>query len=211
MAEKLKTIMVDPSILCKKRFWERRTQLTLDLREPYRNVFYPESFERISDRDFSSFYGGYLRPYDIMRAEAAVSRSRDLFRPFYRERYIAEIPEITRESFDLLKNRLRESDVPESIQPVLLDEYVFLTTQSSIISRLKKPFKVFEKLKIFPLINLEKQVPEEWQETVRGIKKTFDFVNWIGSIAVFSLWLGPVAGPPVGSAVEGLRIVLIDP
>ena len=98
-----------------------------------------------------------------------------------------------------------------SIRDILLDEFVFLSTQSTILSRIKKSFEVFEKLGAIPLINLEEIAPEEWRKTVRGLKNAINFANWIATIGAFTIWLGPVAGFLGGSAVTGTRLLLIDP
>lgn len=111
----------------------------------------------------------------------------------------------------MLRLRLEGSPLSMPIQRILLDEFVFLATQSSILSRLKKTFKLFEYLRVMPLLNLEEMVPEEWRESVRGIKWMVRFVNWIAFIGGFSLMLGPVTALLSGSTVTGIRLVLIDP
>jgi hypothetical protein len=76
---------------------------------------------------------------------------------------------------------------------------------------MKKTFKLLEKFDAIPLLNLEKRVPKEWQKSVSGLKKAIDLVNWIALIGTFSLWLGPIIGVLGGSAVTGIRLLLIDP
>jgi len=46
---------------------------------------------------------------------------------------------------------------------------------------------------------------------VRGIKNAVDFVNWIGTIGAFTIWLGPLTGVIGGTAATGIRMVIIDP
>lgn len=88
-----------------------------------------------------------------------------------------------------------------------MDEFVFLCTQSSIVSRLKKTFKLLEKLQAIRLINLENEVPEEWRGTVKGIKELTHAVNWIATLGRFDMSLG-FEGTML---VEGIRLFLIDP
>jgi len=134
-----------------------------------------------------------------------------MFESFAWREHSEEIPEQFATGFISLRQGLEESYITKSIQNALLDEFAFLTTQSSILSRMKKIFKVFERFDAFPLINLEKRAPEEWKGTIRGIKKAVSLVNWIAMPIVFSLYLGPMGGAIAGPGVKGVRMLLIDP
>jgi hypothetical protein len=91
---------------------------------------------------------------------------------------------------------------------LLLDEFVFLASRSSMLSRMKKPLKIFEKFNALPLLNLEKIAPDEWRETIRGIKRATRLINWIGSIAFFAIGV-PFSVPSI--ALGGIRLLLVDP
>ena len=155
--------------------------------------------------------GSYLYREKTLSVEEVVKRSEEAFKSFSWEEYSAEIPDKFRVGFGKLRRGLAESSIAKSIQKTLLDEFVFLTTQSSILSRLKKTFKLFEKFEAIPLLNLEKRAPEEWKESVRGVKNAVTLINWIASIVGYSILLGPVVGPFVGPMVKGVRMLLVDP
>ena len=66
---------------------------------------------------------------------------------------------------------------------------------------------------MFPLVNLEKEAPEELRDTISGIKKGIKFVRWLAT-PVF------IAIGPVGNIwtrmldtiiIEGIRLLIIDP
>jgi len=165
----------------------------------------------MKDSEFHKFYGSYLYRKKTLSVEEVVKRSQEAFKSFSWKEYSAEIPDQFRVGFGSLRRGLKESYIAKSIQKTLLDEFVFITTQSSVLSRLKKPFKLFEKFEAIPLLNLEKRAPEEWKKSVRGVKNAVTLINWIASIVEFSLLLGPVFGTIVGSTVTGVRILLVDP
>ena len=204
---KLMPTMLDPSLLCTVDFWAEATHL----QRIFPVIYVPESIKQMKNVEFSKFYGGYLSREKIMSVEDVVKRSQEAFKSFSWEEYSEEIPEQFRLGFGNLSRGLEKSYIPKSIQNALLDEFVFLTTQSSILSRMKKIFRPFEKFDAIPLLNLEKRAPKEWKKVIRGVKKAVSIINWIGSIAWFSLVLGPVVGPIVGSTVTGVRLLLVDP
>lgn len=198
--QKLKTVMIDPSLMSTFEFWESSD----NFKNLFLKIYFPWNLRNVPDSDFSEFYGSYRKR--ILKVEDMLGRSQDL-KSFSWEEYREKIPDKLTGNFHQLRGRLEESDLPRPISQILLDEFAFLSTQSSIISRLKKPFKMFEKLKVFPLINLEKMVPEEWRSTVKGIKYSVSLANWIATLGGFSISLG--LGGTV--AVEGIRLLLIDP
>ena len=199
--DKLKPVMIDPSLLSTAEFWESRERF----KSLFPKIYFSRNIQEIRSDAFRDFYGSYRKR--VLKIDDMLSRSQKFFLPFSWKEYETRMPDELRKDFYRLVGRLKESYISDPIQQVLLDEFVFLTTQSSILSRLKKPFKIFEKLEVIPLINLEKTVPEEWRSTVRGIKKTVSLVNWIASIGRFSMSLG-FYGTAV---VEGIRLLLIDP
>ena len=199
--------MLDPSLLCTVNFWEKTT----NLQKIFPVIYVPESIKQMKDSEFHKFYGSYLYRKKTLSVEEVVKRSQEAFKSFSWEEYSAEIPDQFSVGFGSLRRGLEESYIDKSIQKTLLDEFVFLTTQSSVLSRLKKPFKLFEKFEAIPLLNLEKRAPEEWKKSVRGVKNAVTLINWIASIVEFSLLLGPVVGTIVGSTITGVRILLVDP
>jgi len=204
----LKPIMIDPSLLCKIDFWDAIVYLEPEI---FDSLVYPKNLESIKDKDFWDFYGAYLRRRNILSVDGVIAKCKDFFKSFVWRDYYNETPEILSEGFARFRERLEVSHLSISIQNILLDEFVFLATKSSIISRLKKPFKLFEKFDAIPLLNLEKQAPPELKKTIRGIKNVVSVVNWIVTIGGFSIWLGPVIGSIASSAIEGIRLILIDP
>lgn len=204
---KLKPTILDPSILCMTAFWET----TSDLQKVFPIIYFPRSIKQMKNAEFQKFYCCYLSQNKILRVEEVVKRSMKSFRSFSWEEFSAEIPQQFMVGFGNLRRGLEKSYIAKSIQNSLLDEFVFLTTQSSVLSRMKKIFRVFEKFDAIPLVNLEKRAPEEWRKSIRGTKKTCRFINWIGSIIFLNLFFGPVAGPIVGSTVTLVRLLIIDP
>lgn len=204
---KLKPTMLDPSLLCAVDFWKK----IIALQKIFPIIYVPKSIKQMKDSEFRDFYGSYLYRRKTLSVEEVVKRSLESFRLFSWEEYLSEMPDRFRVGFGNLRRGLEKTYIAESIQKALLDEFVFLTTRSSILSRLKKPFKLFEKFDALPLLNLEKRAPEEWKKSVRGVKNAVNLINWIASIVKFSLLLGPLVGPVVGSTVTGVRILLVDP
>lgn len=204
---KLKPAILDPSVLCVVDFWKTTT----NLKRIFPVIYVPESIKQIEDIEFRKFYGGRLHTEKILSVEEVIKRSRETFESFSWDRYSAEIPEQFRVGFRNLRRGLADSYIAESIQQALLDEFVFATTQSSILSRLKKPFKLFEKFDAIPLINLEKRAPDEWKQTVRGVKKASKFVSYIAFNVGFSILLGPGAGTIAGHVATFTRLLLVDP
>jgi len=201
VVEKFEPIMVDPSLLCTVEFWET----SANLRDVIPKLYFPINIRNIKESDFHDFYGGYRR--EVLSVEEVFGRSREALHSFSWEEYSGQIPQKLSGNFEIFVSRLRESHLSKQLQGALLDEFVFLCTRSSIISRLKKTFKLFEKLQATRLINLEEEAPEEWRETVKGIKNAISLVNWIASLGGFSISLG-IFGTAV---VEGIRLFLIDP
>jgi hypothetical protein len=202
---KVKPIMLDPSLLCATAFWK-------DFRpfgNTWRNFRIPFSIRLMNEREFTDFYADYLPKLKIMDFQEMLNLTSN-FESFNWKENINRLPELLRDNYSSLRSNLAESKLSESIQNSLLDEFIFLATQSSIASRLKKSFKMFEKLKALPLINLEKIAPEEWKGAVKGVKTAVSAVRWLALIGGFNLWLGPGA-QIVGGAVTGIRIFLIDP
>lgn len=204
---RLKPTILDPSLLCVVDFWEE----TSNLPKIFPAIYVPESIKRMKAIEFRKFYGGYLSREKVLSVEEVVKRSREAFKSFSWEKYSDEIPERFRVGFGNLRIGLERSYIANSIQNALLDEFTFLTTQSSILSRMKKIFRVFERFDAIPLLNLEKRVPEEWRGVVRGIKDAVSTINWIGTIGGYSIVFGPFVGRFVGPTVTGIRLFLVDP
>lgn len=205
--QKIESTMLDPSLLCTIDFWENSRKLP----DIFREIYFPESIKLMTDFELRKFYGIYLSEERMLGVKEIANRSQENFRSFSFRSSSKEVPEPFREGYSKLRRGLERSTIPKSIQNTFLDEFVFLTVHSSILSRMKKSFKIFEKFNAFPLLNLEKRAPEEWRDTVRGIKWTIKAVNWIAFSVVFSLYLGPVAGTIAGKVVDGIRLLLVDP
>jgi len=205
--QKIESTMLDPSLLCTIDFWENSRKLS----DTFREIYFPESIKLMTDFELRKFYGIYLSEERFLGIKEIVNRTRENFRSFSFRTFSEEVPEPFREGYSKLRRGLEQSIIPKSIQNTFLDEFIFLTTHSSILSRMKKSFKIFEKFSAFPLLNLEKRAPEEWRDTIRGIKWVVKVVNWIAFSAVFSIYLGPAVGPIAGKFVDGIRLVLVDP
>ncbi len=191
---KLYEKMLDPSLLLYQNI-----SSFVDI-EP---LFIPANFFNIQEENISSIidvYGGYApRLIDYSLINSIKKLAEELgYEKFDGKRYSEEIPGNLKEGY----NRLLNSDMPISVKRIMEDEYVFMATRrSALLSRLKKPLKIFEKANVIPIINLEKSVPEEWRETVRGIKK---IVNWIA-------FFGSVAFPQIGIPAGLIHMIIIDP
>lgn len=200
ITQKFSKIMLDPSLF-------------LDPAErPYEELrgytYIPSSVFGLSGHqvgELASFFGPYISEeriqfgYNTFRERL----SRIVWKEFSGREFANQVPE------ELLRgyHTLQEAEIPDSVKFILIDEFVFLATQSCLLSRLKKPFKFFEKLNVLPLINLGERVPPEWVEPVHGMKKC---ATWIGFI-VGSITLGLGIGATIAAVIEGTRLVLIDP
>jgi len=204
LEEKLKDAMIDPSLLYRHRFWENKLWETPTLKDF--NFYIPNSLYQISEKDIPSltmFYvGGF--PARMINFEELKERSKKKFEIFDREEYIEKIPKQFLEKYEILQSAYFRSPIKE----ILLDEFVFLTTKSCLLSALKKVFKQFEKLNVFPLINLEEKVPEEWKETVSGLKK---LANWVAFLGTFTVTGDPILSTRITTSIETVRLILIDP
>jgi hypothetical protein len=171
-------------------------------------IYLPKSALRLSiDQvdELASFFGIYI-PNERLHFgyETYTDRlSRISWKEFSGTEFINLVPQELLHGY----HALQEAEIPDTIRLILIDEFVFLTTQSCLLSRLKKIFKSFEKLDVLPLINLEEWVPQEWAKPVRGMKKC---ASWIGFI-VGSFMVGPGFGVKAMMTIEGARLVIIDP
>lgn len=200
IAQKFSKIMLDPSLL-------------LDPTErPYEelrgDIYLPSSVFGLSGKqvdELAGFFGPYISEERIRFGYNTFEErlSKVVCREFSGREFASQVPE------ELMRGyyALQKAEIPDHVKFILIDEFVFLATQSCLISRLKKPFKIFEKLNVLPLINLEERVPQEWIKPVRGMKKC---ATWIAFIAG-SIMLGPGIGVGIVAAIGGIRIVLIDP
>lgn len=201
LERKLKDAMIDPSLLYRYRFWGET---------PPRNIkFYiPKSLYKIPENDisdFSKFYMGGLSQKRALRLkEIKEILAERKIEEFDRKKYIKKIPEQFLERYEILQ----KLDFKYPIKEVLLDEFVFLTTKSCLLSALKKVFKQFERANVFPLINLEEKVPDEWKETVSGLKK---LANWIAFLGTFTVTGNLILSGVSAKVTEGIRLFLIDP
>lgn len=202
ITQKLSKVMLDPSLL-------------LDTKErPYEklkgDIYLPSSIFELPSQsviELANIFGLYLTEeeiqsgYDTFKARLA---AKIRWKPFYRIEFEAQIPEELRLNYD----KLQKADIPDSAKSILSDEFVFLTTHSCLISRLKKPFKIFEKYEVFPLINLEKLVPPEWVQRISVMK---DCANWVCFIVgIIELAFG-ASEPPISLTMTGTRLLIIDP
>ena len=201
----IKPMMLDPSLLCTVDFWKSLRQVD----DVFQQLRVPHSLRLMSEKDMVDFYAGHLPKRRIVNFQEMLNMTRDL-KSFHWEENVNGIPASLKESYLSLRSNMGRSKLSQSIKSTLLDEFVFLATQSSILSRLKKSFKVLEGFKSLPLINLEKIAPEEWRSSIANVKKMVSAVRWVATLGGFNLWLGPSA-QIVGSAVTGIRIFLIDP
>ena len=198
--EILSKVIIDPSLLLDpKRYPEQELE---------RMFHIPASFIGLDERqlgDLLEFYGPYLSreemEYGYRTFEDRLKGVR--WEPFNGREYLQKIPEQFLDSYE----QLISLDLPDVVSKVLQDEFVFLVTQSCLVTRLKKSLRLFEKFNIFPLLNLEKIVPPEWAATVSGMKK---WANWVAFI-VGPIALGAGVGLAIAMTLTGIRLAIIDP
>ena len=203
----LSDIILDPSLLVVGKFWDQNFD---NLRNSTR-VFFPQGLKNIEENNLHKIYGGYRKKQDLLSYSDTISYCSDNFMPFSYTEFLDAIPQSQLIKFSAFRSILEEISHPAST--ILLDEAVFLLTKSSIASRLKKSLKFFEDFNIFPLVNLEKEAPEELRETISGLKKAINLVRYLAT-PVF------IAIGPVGNiwtrmldaiVIEGIRLLMIDP
>jgi hypothetical protein len=215
--EKLSAIMIDPSLLVHPRFWSSVSFLK-DVMHG-RPIYVSHGINYVEDAELRRFYGyPFWDREERLPARVVRMRSEEAFKFFSWKEQRQNVREEFVEEFEKLRVRLEKSFLPVSVKDILLDEFVFLSSQSAIFSRLKRTFKLLEQHGI-PLVNLEKMAPDEWKVHVHRIKKTIDIVNWIAIMGFFAFWFGPigaVVGASIGGSVgapvtKGIRLFLIDP
>lgn len=199
-----KNKIVDPSLLFVSEFWD-------DIDGFYDNVYYPKSILELDDSLIEEYYGAYKKNEELISREQIGFLCERHFKGFSWEEN-RDILDTIREAFPSF---YMTSVIPLPIQHIMLEELMFLFKKSTIVSRLKRSLKFFEKFNGIPLINLEKRTPEEWKDTVSGIKKAFGLVNYVASVGGFTLALGFPVGTFVGimggKVVDGVRMIIIDP
>lgn len=215
--EKLSAIMIDPSLLVHPRFWSSVSFLKEMMHG--RPIYVPYGINYVEDAELRRFYRyPFWYREEMLSAKVVRMRAEEAFKFFSWKEQRQNVRKEFIEEFEKLSFRLEKSFLPASVKDMLLDEYVFLSSQSAILSRLKITFKLLEQHGI-PLINLEKMAPDEWKRHVHRIKKTIDIVNWIAIMGFFALWFGPI-GASVGASIgnslgasvtTGIRLFLIDP
>ena len=206
IADKLRKIMLDPSLLLDPA---ERPYMELE-----GDIYLPKSILGLSTREVSElwkFFGLYLSEREIQFGYSTFEErlSTRIWKKFDQREFNAQVPENLRRGY----LALYEAEIPDPVKSILIDEFVFLTTHSCLLSRLKKPFKLFEKYDVFPLINLEERVPEDWVPIIKGMKK---YAKWIAfPVSLTGLNLGLNLGLstliPIASVVEGVRLLIIDP
>lgn len=145
---KLRGRMIDPSLLYTPEFWEC---------EILTDTYIPESIYEVKNDHIpfiSDFYRNGLpkkRVLDFEEIKENIEK-RNLNVFSVREN-IENVPQIFLEGL----HAIEKSKFRYPINEILIDEFVFLTTKSCLLSRLKKVFKQFEKANALPLINLEKR------------------------------------------------------
>ena len=193
--------MLDPSLLLDT------TERPYDKLEG--DIYLPSSIFGLSRQsviELANIFGLYLTEEQIQSGYATFEARLADIRPkkFQRIEFEDQIPEGLRPNY----YKLQKADIPGSAKSILSDEFVFLTIHSCLISRLKKPFKIFEKYEVFPLINLEKLVPLEWVQPISVMK---DCANWVCFI-VSMIELAFGAGmPSISLTMTGTRLLIIDP
>ncbi len=199
--DKLSRVIIDPSLLFDpKRYPEQ------DLEK--RMFYIPASFLGLSGRELwylLEFYGPYLSREEMEYGYRTFGdRLKGVrWEPFNGREYLQKVPKQFLDSYE----QLISLDLPVVVSKVLQDEFVFLVTQSCLVTRLKKNLRLFEKFNIFPLLNLERIVPPEWAATISGMKK---WINWVAFI-VGPIALGAGAGFAIATTLTGIRLAIIDP
>jgi hypothetical protein len=200
ITQKFSKIMLDPSLVFdpSERPYEELKGI----------IYIPESFLMLSKDqldELARFYGPYISRERIQFGYTTYRERlhRVAWKQFNGKEFVNQVPNELRGSY----YALLEAEISDTVRSILIDEFTFLVTQSCLLSRLKKTFKLFEKLNALPIINLEERVPHEWVEPVRGMKKC---ASWIGFI-VGSIMLDSGIGTAIWTAIEGIRLVIIDP
>ena len=198
--DKLSKVIIDPSLLLDpKRYPEQELE---------RTFYIPASFLGLKERllrDLIEFYSPYLSEREMEYGYRTFEdRLKSIkWEPFNGRECLQKIPKQFLDSYE----QLISLDLPDVVSKILQDEFVFLVTQSCLVTRLKKSLRLFEKFNIFPLLNLEKIVPPEWATTVSGMKK---WANWVAFI-VGPITLGPGVGFAIATTLAGIRLAIIDP
>ena len=215
--EKLSAIMIDPSLLVHPRFWSSVSFLKEMMHG--RPIYVPYGINYVEDAELRRFYRyPFWYREEMLPARVVRMRAEEAFKFFSWKDQRRNVRKEVVEDFEKLRFRLEKSFLPASVKDMLLDEFAFLSSQSAILSRLKRTFKLLEQHGV-PLINLEKMAPDQWKAHVHRIKKTIDIVNWIAIMGFFALWFGPI-GASVGASIggsfgapvaKGIRLFLIDP
>jgi hypothetical protein len=125
------------------------------------------------------------------------------------ENTVSNMPKIFLDKYSLLGENLEKYRFPELVKSIILEEFVFLSTHSCIVSRLKKSFKVFEET--FPLINLEKVAPDRWKSDISNIKRAISQTEWIAALGLFTLSIN-MPWARAGLIIEKeIRLFIVDP
>lgn len=198
--------MLDPSIMCISKFWDSSYKLG----GPNKKIFVPGHLKNISTSELRDFYGSRLTK--ILKIEMILDRASKMFEPFFWEEHQRDIPDQLIPHLNKLKKGLEKSAIPDPIRQIFVDEFVFLSTHSIIVSRLKKVAKIFERLGDLPLINLENKVPLNLQKQVKGIKKAISIAHYVFGIGSFALfWNEPILVKSAFLVLDEIRMLVIDP
>ena len=199
-----KNKIIDPSLLFVHNFWD-------EIDGFYDNVYYPKSILELDDSLIEEYYGIYKKKEELITRDLTSFLCERHFQAFSWEEN-RDILDTIREAFPTFN---MTAFIPSPIQHIMLEELMFLFKKSTLLSRLKKSLKLFEKFNGIPLINLEERAPDEWKDTVAGIKKAFSLVNYVVNIGGFTITLGypigTITGIIGGTIVEGMRLIIIDP
>ena len=197
--QKLSVVMLDPSLLLDRRY-NQYEQIKGD-------IYIPASFFNLSRREvleLEDFFGLYLTENIHLGYRTFMQRINTIrWQKYDNREFKNDLPANLRNNYE----NLQEANIPKHVKSILSDEFLFLTTRSSLISRLKKPFKVFEKNKVFPLINLEKSVPPQWAPFISEMKH---YANWI-CFASTLMDVSDYTLIPTSPILASIRLFIIDP
>lgn len=200
-------VILDPSILIINKFWNN----DFSKFKKQSKVYFPNGLHEINEDDFKKYYGGYRKKRDLLSLSDTISFCESEFYSFDHKDSELQIPDEF--SIQYLSFRNYASNVNHPALEIISDEAVFLLTKSSMASRLKKSLKIFEQFKMFPIINLEDEAPDDLKEAISGLKNFINISRWWATpiFVAFGPFGNPMNNAMVSIAIEGVRLLIIDP
>ncbi len=143
--KRLRPLMIDPSLLVHREFWDSSETL----KKLFPIVYVPMSLQRINDHELGEFYGVYIRERQMLSSQNVIKKTKENFQLFNWEEHFEKIPEPLHNGFENLRRKFEEHVVPASIRDILLDEFVFwlpsqlFSRASRRVSRFSRSWTLF--------------------------------------------------------------------